>query len=329
MTNEAENHPEDENPLFKALPPATDYITYLTIVEYNLTKEQLPVLHGILQDTNLTSNIGWDLVHLLLPLLPESEECLQDVARLGNPREVVLKVTELLESVGKDAAENDDPFNEEDPDEPEQRTSKNSDADNDGQENREAHPILPSVLQFTTLLRMISVLHPRIKTKQPSRFLATFMEAVLPAYARLGHSPSATKAVLSLLDTLLRANRPQLPPRTSAPVVPLSSAEVLAPDPEATLTPTAPGDDAIQKSLLRSFLTHVTEIYVESLPPVAESSGMAWSGRMYETLHPEKVVPFRKSVRSQFKENADLRERDETVQQLLVSFLALSCTNGS
>lgn len=85
-----------ENPLLEAKPPATDYITYLTIVEYNLTLENLPVLHEVLQDTNLTTNIGWDLLHLLIPLLPASQQCLQDIARLGNPREVVLKVTEAL-----------------------------------------------------------------------------------------------------------------------------------------------------------------------------------------------------------------------------------------
>ncbi|KAL9033719.1 MAG: hypothetical protein Q9180_005799, partial [Flavoplaca navasiana] len=89
----------DDNPLIKALPPAVDYLSYLTILEYNLTLEQLPLLHDILQDTTLTANIGWDLVHLLLPLLPESQSCLQDVARLGNPREVILKVTELLEAL--------------------------------------------------------------------------------------------------------------------------------------------------------------------------------------------------------------------------------------
>ncbi|KAL8856881.1 MAG: hypothetical protein Q9198_010751, partial [Flavoplaca austrocitrina] len=89
----------DDNPLIKALPPAVDYLSYLTILEYNLTLEQLPLLHDILQDTALTANIGWDLVHLLLPLLPESQSCLQDVARLGNPREVILKVTELLEAL--------------------------------------------------------------------------------------------------------------------------------------------------------------------------------------------------------------------------------------
>ena len=85
-----------DNLLLKALPPETDYLTYLTLLEYNLTVEQLPTLHDILQDTTLTANIGWDLVHLLLPFLPASQQCLQDVARLGNPREVVLKVTELL-----------------------------------------------------------------------------------------------------------------------------------------------------------------------------------------------------------------------------------------
>ncbi|TKA63270.1 hypothetical protein B0A55_10211, partial [Friedmanniomyces simplex] len=87
---------EDESPLIKALPPESDYITYLTIVEYNLNPENLPILHKVLQDETLAINIGWDLVHLLVPFLPESEQCLQDIARLGNPREVILKVTESL-----------------------------------------------------------------------------------------------------------------------------------------------------------------------------------------------------------------------------------------
>jgi hypothetical protein len=306
----------EENPLIKALPPATDYITYLTIVDYNLTKEQLPLLHEILQDTALTSNIGWDLVQILLPLLPESEECLQDVAKLGNPREVILKVTELLESVGKEEAEEaeeDDEFEE-----------KEEDLNDDGQDVPQAESLLLSVPQFRTLLRMISVLHPRIKTKQPSRFLATSIEAILPAYARLGHSPLATEALLSLMDSLSRASRSQLPPRSREPTVPLSSTEESAPDPEATSSPTTPEDDALQSSLLRSFLTHVMEIHVNSLPPVAESSGLAWSWRLYETLHPEKIVPFRKSVVSQFRENSDLRERDGTIRQLLVSSPGLS-----
>ena len=83
---------EDDNPIVKALPPETDYITYLTIVEYNLTKERLPSLHRVLQDSDLTINIGWDLVHLLLPLLPASKECLEDVARLFIFIDLLIKV---------------------------------------------------------------------------------------------------------------------------------------------------------------------------------------------------------------------------------------------
>lgn len=104
---EVESSTVDGNPLLKTLPPATDYLNYLIVVEHNLSKEQLPTLHSVLQDTTLTANIGWDLVHLLLPFLPESRECLQDIARLGNPREVVLKVIELLVDI-KGVQENGD-----------------------------------------------------------------------------------------------------------------------------------------------------------------------------------------------------------------------------
>ena len=307
---------EEENPLIKALPPAADFLTFLTIIEYNLTKEQLPVLHGILQDTVLTTNIGWDLVQLLLPLLPESEECLYTVAKLGNPREVILKVTELLELVGREAEEEENESDEEEEKEEE-------DPCKEDQETGHPQCPQPSELQFTILLRMIAILHPRIKTKRPSRFLTTSIEAILPAYRRLGYSPSATKAVLSLVESLSRANRPKLPPRISESTVPLASTEESAPDPEGGVTSVEAEDEVLlQKSYLQSFLTHVTEIYVDSLPPVAESSGMAWSSRVYEILHPEKIVPFRKSMVTQFKEIAKLRERDETMETLIVSSLA-------
>ena len=101
------------NPLLEALPPASDYLTYLTLIEQVLTEDNLPTLHQVLQDRELTANIGWDLVHILLPLLPSSEECLQDVAAKGNPREVILKVTEALrllefEEAGRDSDEDEE-----------------------------------------------------------------------------------------------------------------------------------------------------------------------------------------------------------------------------
>ena len=57
---------EDESPLITALPPQTDYISYLTIIEHYLSEDTLPILHKVLQDEKLTTNIGWDLVHLLV-----------------------------------------------------------------------------------------------------------------------------------------------------------------------------------------------------------------------------------------------------------------------
>lgn len=48
-----------ESPFIKLLPPTTDYMTYLTFIEHNLTEENLPVLHEVLQDSELTINIGW------------------------------------------------------------------------------------------------------------------------------------------------------------------------------------------------------------------------------------------------------------------------------
>ena len=70
--------------------------------------DSLPILHQVLQDEKLTTNIGWDLVHLLVPLLPQSSQCLQDIARLGNPREVILKVTESLRLIDYEALDEPD-----------------------------------------------------------------------------------------------------------------------------------------------------------------------------------------------------------------------------
>ena len=95
------------NLLLEARPPVTDYLTYLTIIEDNLAEETLPVLHEVLQDTELTTHIGWDLVQLLLPLLPASEQCLEDVADRGNPRECILKVTEALRTLDFDVYSED------------------------------------------------------------------------------------------------------------------------------------------------------------------------------------------------------------------------------
>ncbi|KAL8815842.1 MAG: hypothetical protein Q9223_005062 [Gallowayella weberi] len=332
-----------DNPLLKALPPAVDYLSYLTILEYNLTAKQLPILHDVLQDTDLTVNIGWDLVHLLLPLLPESQSCLQDVARLGNPREVVLKVTELLEALA--IPEGDEEEEEEADDEGREAQEYLDQPQDDETQSGEtttttapashpdaslATPIVqhdylslrakPSkVSQFSALLDMLAILHPRIKTKYPSRFLSTSLQAILPAYAALVTDPDATEAVLDFIKTFAGSTRPRLPPRKSSTQV-LTQATPLptsAPDPEGNTEPLGPEETALQKRLLQSFLTFIAEGYVSALPADDDVAALGWSSRLLEHLHPEKTIPGRRTIREAFEKDEGFHHRDSTIGKML------------
>ena len=329
-----------DNPLLTALPPETDYISYLTILEYNLTADQLPTLHGILQDTTLTANIGWDLVHLLLPLLPASRECLQDVARLGNPREVVLKVTELLEGIGaadEDEEEEDDDEDEAGEDEAEEVASKveGLDIKKDEAHKREpddlVHPALrpqapqeaakpPSkATRFSTLLEMLAILHPRITTKYPSRFLSTSLQAILPAFMQIAKRLEATEAVLGFIMELSGTKRPKLPPRKSSSSMLKYSAGQSAPDPEGQDEVLGVNETALQTRLLQSFLTFVAEGYMTSMAVDEDVPGLAWASRYQEKIHPEKVIPGRRTYSDLFAEVEHLHERDTVIGQILVS----------
>ncbi|KAL8907364.1 MAG: hypothetical protein Q9171_005884 [Xanthocarpia ochracea] len=344
----------NDNPLLKALPPAVDYLSYLTILEYNLTLEQLPLLHEILQDTTLTANIGWDLVHLLLPLLPESQSCLQDVARLGNPREVVLKATELLEAiVTPDGCEHEDEEEEEEEEEEHEQEQEEEDDEQqrtDGHERAkdsapDKHPAgtaipfkqdtSPAVLrqagssisrkgpskvsQFSALLDMLAILHPRIKTKYPSRFLSTSLQAVLPAYAALAFDIKATDAVLSFINTFAGTKRPRLPPRYSSTQVSTQPAQLprAAPDPEASEEPMAPEEIALQERLLQSFLTFVAEGYMSALPVDDDVPALSWSTRLLEHLYPDRIIPGRRAKREAFEKDGTLHHRDSTIGRML------------
>ena len=337
----------DDNPLIKALPPETDYLTYLTILEYNLTIKQLPVLHSVLQDVNLASNIGWDLVHLLLPLLPASELCLQDVAHLGNPREVILKVTELLEAISQEEEEDDDDDQSQE-DEFEGADGKDGEAENGPHDKEEkvvqdpehsrlegeqaisagldevrSGPPSPAT-RFKMLLSMLSTLHPRINTKYPSRFLSTSLQAILPAYEKVVLDSTTTDAILSFVKSISGSKRPALPPRRSNRSVPVLEKLQSAPDPEASSEPTGTQDLAVYARLLQSFLTYVIEIYADSMSSEYDECGFAWTSRLQEKSHPEKIVPGRKTFGSMFSEIETLRERDAMIGRMIVSDLGLS-----
>ena len=325
-----------ENPLLKALPPETDYISYLTILEYNLTAEQLPVLHDILQDSTLTANIGWDLVHLLLPLLPASQQCLQDVSRLGNPREVVLKVTELLEGLGNEEDEENLLESDEEQENEVVRDTVPKKLEELGREDIKVHvhgqdtqavsgrskkpDESPSkALRFSALVEMLSILHPRIKTKYPSRFLSTSLQAVLPAYVQVASKPEVTESVLGFIKDLSGCRRPKLPPRKSSSAITTQSTPQSAPDPEGQDEILGQDEIRLQSRLLQSFLTYITEGYMTSLANDNEVPGLAWSSRYQEKMAPQRIIPGRKTFSSLFTEDEHYHGRDAITGHILVS----------
>lgn len=333
----------NNNPLLTALPPETDHLTYLTILEYNLTRDQLPTLHEVLQDAELTSNIGWDLVHLLLPLLPAAEQCLQDVARLGNPREVVLKVTESLRGLAIDngIGELDDRDVQGRHGEGEDEEGRSGSVGTKHKGNRSGHDAEEAstqkdgevvaetqstlaVRQFSMLLSMLSTLHSRIKTKYPSRFLSSSLRAVLRAYSQSAWSQDATTAVLQLIKTLSEQKRPNLPPRPSSKEVQTVASKSSVPAPEAQPAVPDVEENKLQQRLLQSFITHVLEYYMLCMSSVEDVTGLAWTSRLQEKAHPERVIPGRKRYIERFLENEKLHARDDTIGQIVVRISPLT-----
>lgn len=326
---------EEESPLLAALPPATDYLTYLTLLEYNLTVENLPILHRVLQDETLTQNIGWDLVHLLMPLLPASEECLRDIARLGNPREVILKVTEGLRLIDFEGLE---PESDDDNDGVVGETIASTEAQHSKHPGKtepvsgdisgatqaaEVPPPPPlPVMQFTTLLSMLAILHPRIKTQYPSRFLSTSLQAVLASFGNaVSHREELLSAGVKFIKAISGTKRPMLPPRKSS--LNLLAAKPAAPaaskDPEADVSSAGPssGEAAMQSRLAYSFVTHLLEEYMLTLSSDTDVPGLAWCTRLQEKMHPERIIPGKSSMTEQFADNESLSDRLTAVGELV------------
>ncbi len=276
-------------------PPATDRFTYLTVIEECLSPDILPALNEILQDAALAQDIGWDLVEVLLPL-PGSDECLETIARVGNPREVILKVLEALAKLhGDSPPEGDDSDNGEPEEAEEQKSDTGTSATN----------------KFITLLGMLAILHTRIKTKYPSRFLGSSLRAVLATYRP---NQEMTASVINLVHSLSGHRRPPLPTRKSSVNVanPDQDGDVSknAPDPEAEQEDPTEGD--IQQKLLLVFVASVVEIYVNA-------NAMEWAPRLWEHYNPEKIVPGRETALQRFRDSQQLLARDAVVGQLVVS----------
>ncbi|PVI01066.1 DUF1760-domain-containing protein [Periconia macrospinosa] len=310
-----------ENPLLAALPPATDYMTYLTLVEYNLTEDNLPTLHHVLQDKELTANIGWDLVHLLLPFLPAGEECLQDIAAKGNPREVILKVTEALqllefeEQQGETDAD-EDVENGRGPTNQASAVAVGESSTTPGLPVTSVPPL--SVLKFEVLLDLLATLHRRVNTKYPSRFLSTSLQAVLAAYNRAtSHRDELTLSAVKLVKTLSGTKRPHLPARTSSGNLLRAPTISQEPDPEAQSEAPSVDEQTLSTRLLQSFLTHILEDYVLTLNSNDDVPGLSWSSRLMEKYEPRRIVPNKPKYADRYAEEDDLKSRSAIVGQLV------------
>ncbi|KAJ5690608.1 hypothetical protein N7462_005000 [Penicillium macrosclerotiorum] len=302
---------DNEDPLVQALPPATDYLTYLTLLEYQLTPKRLPLLHRLLQDEKLTTNIGWDLVNLLLPMLPASTECLHDVARLGNPREVILRVSEALMRL---QPEDED----EDEDEPcAEKTSTNA-----------AKPLPKHILQFNCLLAMLSVLHGRIQTKAPSRFIATSLQAALEAYEAMP-CDETTLAFLEFFRDVSPSKRPAPPPRALSESSVLRVSEASAPDPEAETpvspSPTKDNETQLLHRFIQFGLLELLKSYLLSFSGPLDP-GMSWTLRMQEHLHPNLRLPTQ-SLTDAFSNIEELKERDMIMGKIVLAMWGWTATS--
>lgn len=331
---------DNESPLVQALPPVSDYMTYLTIVEYNLKPESLPILHQVLQDETLAINIGWDLVHLLVPYLPESEQCLQDVSRLGNPREVILKVTEVLRLIEYELETEDDDQVRNGDDTGAGASVDRAQADASTYPLKtaptaegtsipgkaqavEVPPPLPlPVNQFVALLSMLEILHPRIRTQYPSRFLSTSLQAILASFSNsLSHREEMVLAIVKAVRAISGVRRPTLPSRKSSGM--LSSipkvTDMPAADPEGTVGLEISAEEkALEKKLLQAFITHVLEEYMLNFSSHDDVPGMAWCSRIMEKVHPERNVPQSKTFAERFANEESLHRRIDAVGQLVM-----------
>ncbi|KAF2028692.1 DUF1760-domain-containing protein [Setomelanomma holmii] len=314
---------QEENPLLAARPPATDPITYLTIVEYNLSEENLLVLHQVLQDTDLTSTIGWDLIHLLLPLLPTSEECLQDIATKGNPRECILKVTEALRLLEFEEPQQTDDDEEEET-EGSGQTLKGAAIEVGQSSTSPGFPptVLPPlpVLKFEILLDLLATLHRRVKTKYPSRFLSTSLQAALVAFNRAtSHIDELTLSAIKFVKTLSGTKRPHLPPRRSSGNLLRTRTNQSEPDPEAQSDALNDDETTLVNRLLQSFITHILEDYVLSLTSDEDVPGLSWSSRLMEKYEPQRIPkkPNYRIYADRFAEDEELTGRSAILGQVV------------
>ncbi|TGO24104.1 hypothetical protein BPAE_0112g00230 [Botrytis paeoniae] len=287
--------------IVRLAPPNGDPPMYVQLIDKIFIEDQpspelrvelLTLLEDLLQNKGLADLIGWDLVPTLIDI-PGSESCLITIARLANPREVMISVLAELKRLDLDGIKDDWHGGEA------------------GVEGQNKTVISNDLDRFCFILSLLSIIHPRIKTKHPSRFLATTIHAIVQAFHP---SHRAVMAIGKFAHIVSGKKRPTLPGRKSS----LSIASVMRPEIESNLPP-APDpeaqeedtyESAIQKKLLQGLVTHMLEMYINVYP-------LEWAGRLQESFDPKRVVAGRTSLAEAFQTTPEYQTRETVAGQLV------------
>lgn len=298
-----------EKVLIKLRPPTTDTATYLTYLEENLRHEHLDTLQDLLEDELLARLIGWDLIHILLPLLPDSMPCMRILAQRGNPRELVLKIAESLQNATFD--------------------EKVEDGDDEDIKNESLDPLTSTCISppyttpiiqkdrynisppretFEMLLDMLATLHPRIDTNYPSRFISTTLQAVLLAFCKAANKQRRLiQPIARFVSAIHSANTRKT---CCTGNILIGSSTNLD---KNTLAPEA----RIVLKLLQSFVVHVLESYVENLSE-RDDPGFCWSSGLQKTLNSAKAVPHNSPFSGIASSSRSMKERHENITSLIL-----------
>ena len=289
----------------------TQNVSSTLLLGHALEKDQPPLLHSLLQSAEFARDVGWELVPRLLPLLPESQECLLDVATLANPREIALKVAEILEEMGLPSSGSETSSSAGYDSDLSEAVGEASNASNDQDK-------VGDLKRFQVLLRMLCVLHPRIGTKRPSPLLLTSITGILKAFAVVCEAPAAVRAVLLFVTVSMACHAP-LTPAGHARLV------LFATDHdhdlwkliEPLLNPVSERTQEIIL-LLRSFLTRIVAIHLGSMRSSGKSPPFAWANRFIAVRQQSIPSAFRfRSLRDPGERDA-FKDRDAIANNILV-----------
>ncbi|KAK9235530.1 YAP-binding/ALF4/Glomulin [Lipomyces kononenkoae] len=274
-----------------------DYITYSTLLDvylgnpnrYNESERVtlLQTLETILRQSEiLLSYVAWDLPVLLLPYLASAEPFdTVTTSKVLTPRKAALRIFNLIAEKGNAKEVFLKSI--------EALSTLNVDFSLDATPEQNLDREKLFVLKFYALFEVIISVTRRITTQYPSRFLTTSSTALLSFFS--SHVDELSDQSLPvLLRRLYLFARDYVPPPSKTAV--------------------EPEEEALQRRMLQSYVTHMVEIMLRS-------KSVDWSRRYFAAIKPEiDVLPMRERDRPLSFDGA----LSPSIMEMLERFLQLT-----